>query len=332
MTPARYVLAVLAVGVFVLAPVGGAAGDGAASFTDPLEHAFTLDVPAGWIVRGGMFRLGYSDYRPMVDLESRDGRSSVRLGDVAVPSYAVPTPQHSEGDRDDLGAQAQLVYARYRTGKEYVALYALTRFKKLCRRLTPERSAWTPPAQGPGSASSVAYRCDAPGGARTAYAYARTQQASPVLWQVVSLCSFLAPATNVASVESVIARAANSLKLDAGWIAKQKQLDAQGLQYQIARQRSRRAALGQQVAQFESRMRGMQNQVDAFERGQQMRQTQFQQFDNAITGLTPAVDPLSGAQRDVWTGPGNGYWVNGSGTIVNSSTSPGSAYHQLNTQ
>ena len=328
MTLQRYAFAAFSVATLALAPAGGAA-NGGATFADPLEHAFTLEAPADWAARGGMFRLGYSDYRPMVDLVSRDGKTNVRLGDVAVPSYAVPTPQHGEGDRDDLGAQAQLIFARYRTGKQYVALYALTRFKGVCARLTPERNGWTPPASGAGSAGSVTYRCDGRGGPRTAYAYAKTLAATPALWQVVSLCSFIAPAANVGAAESAITRAAASFKLETAWIAKQRQLDAEGFQYQVARQRSRRAALSQQVAQFESRMRGMQNQVDAFERGQHMRQAQFQQFDNAITGLTPTVDPLSGAQRDVWTGPGNGYWVNSSGTIVNSSTSPGGGYHQL---
>ena len=31
-------------------------------YEDPLEHAFTLDVPQGWSVKGGTFRPGYSDH------------------------------------------------------------------------------------------------------------------------------------------------------------------------------------------------------------------------------------------------------------------------------
>src|SRR5580700_3002783 len=58
-------------------------------FQDPFEHAFALDVPQGWTVQGGLFRLGYSDERPMVDLRSPDGAIEIRLGDVAIPSYTV---------------------------------------------------------------------------------------------------------------------------------------------------------------------------------------------------------------------------------------------------
>jgi uncharacterized coiled-coil protein SlyX len=151
----------------------------------------------------------------------------------------------------------------------------------------------------------------------------------PPLWQVTSLVSFLAPANRVASVEAIIAHAASTFKLEPAWIAYQQKMDAQGLRYQVARQRERMAELGQQVAAFQSRMHAMQDQVNAFERGQSARQAQFEGFDNAINGITPTTDPLDGETRDVWTGPHNGYWVNGSGTIVNSANSPGSGYRQL---
>jgi len=46
-------------------------------FEDPFEQAFTVEVPQGWTVRGGLFRLGYSDYRPMIDLVSPDGSINI---------------------------------------------------------------------------------------------------------------------------------------------------------------------------------------------------------------------------------------------------------------
>src|SRR5579862_8739883 len=53
------------------APGGGA---GWTQYQDPLEQAFTLQVPQGWTVKGGMFRMGYSDHRQMVDMKSPDGK------------------------------------------------------------------------------------------------------------------------------------------------------------------------------------------------------------------------------------------------------------------
>lgn len=61
-------------------------------FQDPSEKAFTMDVPQGWTVKGGLFRMGYSDERPMVDMTSTDRTISIRFGDVSVPTYtAIPT-------------------------------------------------------------------------------------------------------------------------------------------------------------------------------------------------------------------------------------------------
>src|ERR1700731_2321369 len=59
-------------------------------YQDPLENAFTLEVPNGWTVKGGMFRLGYSDHRAMVDMTSPDGKINIRLGDLAIPTYFLP--------------------------------------------------------------------------------------------------------------------------------------------------------------------------------------------------------------------------------------------------
>jgi hypothetical protein len=61
-------------------------------FEDPLEQAFSVEVPRGWTVRGGLFRMGFSDERPMVDLTSPDGRVNVRLGDLSIPAYTIPNP------------------------------------------------------------------------------------------------------------------------------------------------------------------------------------------------------------------------------------------------
>jgi hypothetical protein len=64
-------------------------------FQDPFEKAFTVEVPQGWTVRGGLFRMGFSDERPMVDLTSPDGQINVRLGDISIPVYTAPNQSHA---------------------------------------------------------------------------------------------------------------------------------------------------------------------------------------------------------------------------------------------
>ncbi len=312
-------------------------------FQDPYEHAFTIDVPAGWTVKGGLFRLGYSDYRPMLDLQSPDGNINIRSGDVAIPSYTFPSQYHQkEGEIYDLGAQAQMVVARYHTGQEFAGLYALTHFKTLCQTLTPQDADQSSPVHEPEVANTktttgaIAYRCDSGTSAkvssRAAYVYARSSVVQEAIWQVTTLVSYLAPPEQVPLVRNILMHASQSFQLDPQWIEHQKQMDADGLKYQVERQRQRRAALTQQVRQFEASMQAMRNQVSAFARQQNAQARQVESFTNILTGITPTIDPLSGETRNVWTGPKSGYWVNGQGTVVNSNLSPGAGFHPLTPQ
>jgi hypothetical protein len=68
--------------------------------------------------------------------------------------------------------------------------------------------------------------------------------------------------------------------------------------------------------------------VNAFERGQAAQANQVAGFTNALIGITPTTDPL-GNERDVWTGPKNGYWTDGLGQTVNSDTSLGPGWQPL---
>jgi hypothetical protein len=77
------------------------------------------------------------------------------------------------------------------------------------------------------------------------------------------------------------------------WIQHPQNLEAQGLQYQRARQQQRRMALSQQVPQFETQMRRMRNPVNAFSRLQGAQAAQVNSWGNTLTGITPTTDLLS---------------------------------------
>jgi len=307
------------------------------SFQDPHEKAFTAEVPQGWTVRGGLFRMGYSDERPMIDLTSPDGQTNIRLGDVAIPAYTLPTAQHpTEGQIDDLGAQAQLVIAKYRTGPEFAVLYAHVRFNKTCQNPAPDTADVNfsipdyIPAAGSGNQSSIgriAYSCSS--GQKIAFDDVRTTLAGAI-WTTPTLGSLIAPPAQLATARAILLHCAQTFKLSPDWLNYQKQMDAYALQYQQARQQQRLAQLAQQVQQFNAQMQAMRNQVSAFENQQAAQASQVQSFDNALVGVTPTVDPLTGQSQTVWTGSQSGYWADGSGNVVNSATAPpGGGWHQL---
>src|SRR5580658_558926 len=309
-------------------------------FTDPNEHAFTIDIPAGWTVRGGLFRLGYSDERPMVDMRSPDGQINLRLGDVAVPTYATPSPNHTrEGEVYDLGLQARMIVARYRTGPEFAVLYAPSRFSEICHNPqsgtpAPELSVadYLPIAPNASQSSSgqIVYRCQGANGPLIAFAYAKTVLTGSI-WQAPILASFVAPPDKVAEARALLSHSAQSFRLSPEWMQYQQRLDAEGLQYQRQRQQGRMIALQQQVQQFEAKMRAMQDQVNSFEAHQAAQARQVEGFTDVLNGVTPTTNPLTGETRKVWTGAQDNYWVNGLGQVVNSHDAPAAGWTQLQT-
>ncbi|HZQ43212.1 MAG TPA: hypothetical protein VFA99_08160 [Acidobacteriaceae bacterium] len=309
-------------------------------FTDPNEHAFTVDVPRGWTVRGGLFRFGYSDERAMVDMRSPDGQINIRLGDVSIPTYAVPSPPYNtrEGATVDLGAQAHMVVARYRTGPEFAVLYAPSRFGEVCHNPQSDTSfpevsvpdAVPIPASAQSSSGQIVYRCQGANGQLVAFAYTKTMLAGPI-WQAVTIVSFSAPPDKLPEARNLLAHTAQSFRLSPEWIQYQKGMDEQGMQYQRQRQQSRVIILQQQVQQFEAKMQAMQNQVNAFEAHQAAQAKQVEGFTDVLNGVTPTTNPLTGESRKVWTGTQDNYWENGAGQVVNSHDAPAPGWTHMET-
>ena len=307
-------------------------------FQDPFEKAFSLEVPNGWTARGGLFRMGFSDERGMVEVTSPDGRVTVRMGDVAVPAYTPPNGMHREGTVVDLGAQAQLVAARYRTGPEFAALYSRVRFYQICPSPMADTNdlGFTMPDYVPSegaqpekvSTGEIASQCTTDKGTRVAYVFARTSMTGAI-WMATTLGSFLAPPEQVALAKQVLEHGARTFKLNPEWIEYQKRMDAYAMDYQRARQQQRIQELNAQVQQFEAKMQAMRSQVSAFERHQQAQASQVEGFTQALRGVTPTMDPLTGESREVWSGSKQNYWANGLGGVANATNSPGAGWHQL---
>ncbi|MBX9723375.1 MAG: tetratricopeptide repeat protein, partial [Candidatus Obscuribacterales bacterium] len=61
------------------------------TFVDPTEHSFTVEVPAGWKVEGGLTRASAIDARPWVKVVSPDNLITAFIGDGSIPPFSVPT-------------------------------------------------------------------------------------------------------------------------------------------------------------------------------------------------------------------------------------------------
>jgi hypothetical protein len=278
---------------------------GWAKMEDPVEHAFTLEVPRSWTWSGGAYRLGYGDIRVMVDVWSPDRKTNLRYGDVWFSqSYAPPNQFHREGEAQDLGAVGRGTYAAYRTGQQFAELYARDSFRGVCKSLTPQRT--DPPlvqdtsmhreGNSQFSEGEVTYRCETSQGLRFAYAFARTtlttSQALPNLPPTTSwtplLVSYLAPPDQVSIAASIARHFGGSFKISPQWRQYQNEMDRQGTAYAIARAQRR---ITQQQEQFASFTQRMNEQVRHFEQGQARQQAQVDNFLHVLNGVVPTNDP-----------------------------------------
>jgi hypothetical protein len=303
-------------------------------WADPVENAFAMEVPQGWIARGGAYRFGYGDVRVMVDVRSPDGKVKVRFGDVwFVQPYAVPNQYHREGEQQDLGALGQGIYAAYRTGQQFAEIYARESFSDICRSLTPQRT--NPPSiqdtsvhrqrGGLVSAGEVTFRCETPQGTRIAYATARTTlttsqpfaYAPPTTGWTPELGSYLAPPDQVSAAVSILRHFERSFKLNPRWVQYQNEMEHRGTEYAIARAQGR---ITQQQRQFASFTQGMNSQVRQFQAGQSRQQAQVDNFSLALNGYEKTNDPM---HPTVEQGTHAGKWNCGLRGIVDSDLSPG---------
>lgn len=305
-------------------------------FTDSAEGAFSMDVPAGWQVLGGMYRFGYFDVRWTMQVRSLDGKVIIRIDDPNIPPYELPSVHSGPvGHADIKPNQYQMVVENYEDAQTYAPPYAKKLFASVCTSLTPRAAAWTPTMptswQAPAGAKvtqvSLAYDCATSAGARIVDVFARNNQVPGAgFWTVDPVISIVATPDALQNAESMSQHMIDSWQVTPAWVQYQQQMTQMGLaqittqfnqfmQQMRAYDQQRQAAMNQQVSQFEARQSAQAQQVS--------------DFGEILTGLTNVSDPATGAQFQIFSGPQANYWIDGNGDKINSTLSPGPGFHQM---
>lgn len=309
-------------------------------YKDLTEGAFTMDVPAGWQVQGGMWRFGYFDARWMMTVRTLDGAMVIRLDDVSVPPYALPGPSTGQAGQPYVKPQQfQMMVADYQAASNYAQLYAKQRFKSVCKSLAPRPgSAWRP--QEPSYSgvqnvqkstnAGVSFICDSSQGQRIATVYARTTQFAASYgtgyWVVDPLISILTTKQDEHASYAIAQHMLLSWKKNPEWVAYQNKLTQMGLD-QI--QANFQQFLQQTQAQMAAFRSSMNAQVNGFESRMASQATQVNSFDENLVGIQSMTDPMTGESLQVFSGPHSNYYRNGLGQEVNSDISPGPSFHQI---
>lgn len=304
-------------------------------YTDSAEGAFTMEVPVGWQVDGGMYRFGYFDVRWMMDVRSLDGKVIIRIDDASVPPYALPGPHTGPpGSPYFKPQQFQMVVDNYREAQPYAETYAKHRFSNVCSALTPRMQDWTPTMPQawltfPGSRetqTTVSYNCTTGDGPRIVSVFARSKlHAESGFWNIDPILSLITTPDAAPLAQAMVQHMIESWQENPQWDAYQKQMTQMGLE-QIRRSfgefmqqmqafhQQREAAMNQQVAHFESQQHAQAQQVSG--------------WGEILTGLTDVVDSNTGAKFQVFSGPKANYYTNGLGVTINSNLNPGNGFHQ----
>jgi hypothetical protein len=104
------------------------------TWKDPQEGAFSVEVPSGWHVIGGLFRFAPIDARRQIDVVSPDKQIHIQSGEARLSTFAPPGPSSQvrglrEGQSYDVNGVRYTVM-HYMDGSEFSKEYAGIKFKK----------------------------------------------------------------------------------------------------------------------------------------------------------------------------------------------------------
>src|SRR5450631_810146 len=119
------------------APGGSSPVSAYTRLTDPLEQAFSLDVPAGWRSEGGLARRAALQINPYVRSLSPDKITYLILGEPTLPSFTPPSQMgnaigHPEGTLYDAGLGGLALVLRYLPGAAFARAYGQTALQSVC--------------------------------------------------------------------------------------------------------------------------------------------------------------------------------------------------------
>ena len=293
-------------------------------WADPKEKAFTIDVPKGWKIEGGLIRFNAVDPRAVVGATSPDARVKVQFGDASHPTCIEPgfSPYFPEGSWYSPGYGVKMFVKRYRTGEMYARefveravadQYTKLRFVKstdLADKVAVINRIYA--QQSPGVVNSslslgeVAFTCEENGKPMRGTCVAmtrRTASTAGVIWNIESLTGFVAPHWQAPQAGAVAEHMVKSFRLSPAWVRMQQNLTA-----------SVSGIVAKTNAEISSII------SDGYWSRQAVDDDVARKRSNAILGLTDLVDEETGETYKVESGS-NYYWSRpGGGTVVGTET------------
>jgi hypothetical protein len=320
------------------------------NWEDPRENAFSMEVPQGWQIIGGSYRLTATDIRNGVTMVSPDSRIRVIVGDSNLGIFTQPNAMLSyaglgEGSHQMLGDGTQLEIRRYIPGPQFARSYAQAFSQRQCSDLRIESnnarpdlaSGFLQSAYGEGMANAqltagdVSITCNLNGNSVRGFLVVATILPFPGqanLWYVYRLFGYVAPPDRAKEAEAVYQRALQSWHINPEWQAQEQQMANQAVQQDNARSQQIRARAMQAIQEDQRHI------SDTIVKGYEERSKIYDEIsrrrENAILGEVDVVDPESGTRYKV-DNFSDYHWMNNEQYMVGTSThtSPGPDWREL---
>lgn len=292
----------------------GAEGVATTTFNDPREGAFSMDVPAGWKVDGGLFRFAVNDVRPEVTATSPDGQICVKFGDSRLEPRTMPNSLLARaglraGSLYNTGYGLKMRVERYQTGEEFAKTYIEPVLRKYQGQVTESHN--RPEVSGPlqsqyqqvaagmrlaYTSGDVSYTATNQGTPFSGYCFASTLGVSspggPGVWTVDTLCRYVAKQGNESTAQQVLETMMKSYRFNPQWL--------QGQEATTMRACEIVAQAGRQINQM---------MQDSFHNQMTSQDENHRKWDNYIRGVVDVRDPETGETYEVASGS-NYYWLN----------------------
>ena len=327
-------------------------------WTDPIENAFSLSVPKGWTVTGGLYRVGVNDTRTVVRIQPSDQGTWVFFGDPSYGGFTELSPvlarsRLREGQYTALHDGSRLLIRKYCPGRQFALEYANGTIRRQCGDLRVTASSDRPDLastlrkqsleEGRGkvvnplvTAGEVSFTC-APQGSGNAgtrlmgrvivATWIPFPQQYPA-WYLLKVYGYVAPAERQAEADSVCRQVAASYTVDPQWRAQQANASAQALQQGIAASN----AIKQRSDYIANSQQAINDSIMHVATHQWTTAKMAHDIDNTILGRQDVVDERTGQVYNVDVVPnGNHTWMDPLGNIRATSTdqAPGPEWTKL---
>jgi hypothetical protein len=287
--------------------------------TDPLEHAFSIDVPAGWKSEVGLARLGALNINPYIRSLSPDKMTYILMGEPTMPTFAPPTALtqklgYREGTLYSPGFGQRVIILHYLPGAEFARTFGQMTLGNVCAGLQPVSTANRPDFAQQAEAAAhplIPTRYDAGEATFSCTHHQQQMQASVaavtwmtrdnVMWVVQNFGGFIAPKPQAAQAQAIVMHMTLSLQWDPAWVQKQNQLSQQAA-----------AAIARRIQDFERQQAAFTAKLNALDEN-------FESMDEIISGYTRYHDAQTG--QDYTLSNTNPYkWIDDTGRIVSTPT------------